>query len=49
MADGDRLYTYVRVLLDIDDHARVVLPALEGMTGCYGDYIAAAYVDVSVH
>ena len=42
-------YTCTWSLLDIDDHARVVLPALEGMTGCYGDYIAAAYVDVGGH
>lgn len=29
-----------------DDHARVVLPALAGMTNSEGNYIAAAFVDV---
>ena len=30
----------------IDDHARVVLPFLEGMKNCDSDYINAAYIDV---
>ena len=32
----------------LDDHSRVVLPVLSGMTNCNGSYIAAAFVDVSL-
>ena len=32
----------------IDDHSRVVLPVLSGMTNSNGNYIAAAFVDVGL-
>ena len=32
----------------VDDHSRVVLPVLSGMTNSDGDYIAAAFVDVGL-
>ena len=32
----------------LDDHSRVVLPVLSGMTNSNGNYIAAAFVDVGL-